>query len=134
MPRPYKFRRVCSAPRCRSFHAAGTEKENKALELTVEEFEVVRLIDYEGMTQEEAAAQMLVARTTVQRIYNSARGKLAAFLIEGGSLQISGGNYEICGNENCRGQRHCCQCPCSHKQGECTPQNCKYIKQNHNKI
>ena len=127
MPRPYKFRRVCSAPRCRSFHAADTEQVNKSLELTLEEFEAVRLIDYEGMTQEEAAAQMLVARTTVQRIYNSARSKLAAFLIEGG-------NYEICGNQNCRGQRHCCQCPCSRRPGECTLQNCKYIKQNHNKI
>ena len=38
-------------------------------ELTVEEYEALRLMDYLGLNQKEAAAQMGVARTTVQRIY-----------------------------------------------------------------
>lgn len=45
----------------------------------MEEYEALRLMDYLGLNQEEAAAQMGVARTTVQRIYAQARRKLAVF-------------------------------------------------------
>ena len=45
--------------------------------MTVDEYESIRLIDLEGLTQEEAALQMEVGRSTVQSIYNSARRKLA---------------------------------------------------------
>lgn len=43
----------------------------------IDEYEVIRLIDWVGLTQEECAAQINVARTTVTGIYNSARHKLA---------------------------------------------------------
>ncbi len=46
-------------------------------------FETIRLIDYEKKTQAEAAASMGVARTTVQRLYRSARSMIADALIEG---------------------------------------------------
>lgn len=70
--------------------------------LSIEEFETVRLIDYNGLTQEECSVQMHVSRTTVQRMYNEARRKIASFLVKGSSLQICGGNYEICKNsERC---------------------------------
>ena len=37
----------------------------------------IRLIDWVGLTQEQCAAQINVARTTVTGIYDSARHKLA---------------------------------------------------------
>ena len=81
------------------------------LPMTVEEYEAVRLMDYLGLNQEEAAAQMGVARTTVQRIYAQARRKLAAFLVEGRPLQIGGGSYALCPQESCRGfSRPCGRC------------------------
>lgn len=126
MPRPRKCRRICSLPMCCHFHAEESGSQGRTIEVTLEEFEAIRLIDYSGMTQEECAAQMLVARTTVQRIYNSARKKLAEFLIEGGSLTISGGDYTICGNPTCGGKRHCCNCPGRNDAGECDPENCPY--------
>ena len=89
----------------------------EAVELTVEEYEAIRLMDYLGLNQEEAAAQMGVARTTVQRIYAQARRKLAAFLVEGRPLQIGGGSYSLCPQENCRG----CGRPC----GRCASHNGK---------
>jgi predicted DNA-binding protein (UPF0251 family) len=79
---------------CRFAPEQPSRKE--PLLLTVEEYEAVRLMDHLGLTQEEAAAQMDVARTTVQRIYAQARRKLAAFLVEGRPLQIVGGSYAIC--------------------------------------
>ena len=64
--------------------------------MTVEEYETIRLIDLEGLTQEECAESMNVAQTTVQRIYNDARRKLAHSLVNGAVLKIEGGNYKLC--------------------------------------
>lgn len=62
----------------------------------VDEYETLRLIDMEGLTQEECADRMHVARTTVQRIYNEARKKVAEAIVKGQILCIEGGNYELC--------------------------------------
>jgi predicted DNA-binding protein (UPF0251 family) len=79
----------------------------------VDEYETIRLIDLQGFTQEECAAQMNVARTTVQGIYNDARKKLADVLVNGRRLLIQGGDYvlcdgleESCGCGGCRRHRH----------------------------
>ena len=102
MPRNAKCRRVCQMPaHCR--FAPEQPAPGEAVCLTVEEYETVRLMDYLELTQEEAAVQMGGARTTVQRIYAQARQKLAAFLVEGRLLQISGGSYALCPHKNCQG-------------------------------
>ena len=67
--------------------------------MTVDEYEAIRLIDWEGLTQEQSAGQMEVARTTVQGIYGQARRKLARSLVDGVPLIISGGSYELCGRK-----------------------------------
>ena len=95
MPRNAKCRRVCQLPAHCRFSPEQPGK-NEAVELTVEEYETVRLMDYLGFNQESAAAQMGVARTTVQRIYAQARQKLSVFLVEGRPLTIGGGSYTLC--------------------------------------
>lgn len=95
MARPVRCRRVCAEPNCRGF-APQEEKSAGEILLTVDEYEVIRLVDYEKQTHVQCAVQMKVARTTVTEIYERARFKVADSLVNGKALRISGGNYRIC--------------------------------------
>lgn len=107
MPRPRKWRRVCRMPDSQSFGPLdGNSEERKVIVMTVDEFEAIRLIDLEGLNQEECAQRMAVARTTAQAIYNSARVKLAECLVKGMELSINGGDYILC-DEGHIGCGHC---------------------------
>lgn len=106
MPRPCKRRRICEVPPCGHFGPKGVQEGGgQAVIMTLDEFECIRLIDLEGMTQEQCAEQMNVARTTAQAIYGSARIKLAECLVMGKELMIQGGDYVLCD-----GSAKCCRC------------------------
>ena len=90
MPRPPRCRRICSAPQVDKFCPNGSEDFEPIL-LTLDEYEVIRLVDQERQTHEQCAAQMDISRSTVQEIYESARRKIAACLVHGKPLHITGG-------------------------------------------
>ena len=115
MPRPCKRRRICAVPICDRFGpmTQSVMSENISrpkIVMSLDEFETIRLIDLEQVTQEECAASMNVARTTVQAIYNSARMKLAECLVLEKELCIEGGDYVVCekASDGC-GHRQCCR-------------------------
>ena len=117
MARPKKQRRVCAEPvRCRFSPEHGAIGD--PILLTVDEYEALRLIDLEHLTQEQCAAQMQVARTTVTAIYDTARQKLAEMLVHGKALEISGGDVTVCGHLD-----HCCG-KCGAGQCHCGNTNC----------
>ena len=95
MPRPRKCRKVCRMPVSSVFVPVGLRGTGSVV-MTVDEYETIRLIDHQGLSQEECGAYMHIARTTVQLVYNSARKKLAQALVEGLELQITGGEYRLC--------------------------------------
>ena len=95
MPRPVKCRKVCHFPNILEFLPADNT-ENPPIVLTVDEYETIRLLDKKGYSQEQCAVSMQVARTTVQRIYEIARKKIADALIDGHPLRIEGGDFRIC--------------------------------------
>ncbi|MGI6150522.1 MAG: DUF134 domain-containing protein [Christensenellales bacterium] len=100
MARPRKCRRVCCMPGNRHFGPLEDRNtERMSIVMTVDEYETIRLIDLERLTQEECAERMNIARTTAQAIYNSARRKLAEALVHGLKLSIHGGNYVLCNGE-----------------------------------
>lgn len=97
MPRPRKCRRVCSFPDILEFSPAGESNgESEPIVLTIDEFETIRLIDKEELSQEECGAQLGVKRTTAQKIYEDARKKLADALVLGLPMKIEGGDYRLC--------------------------------------
>jgi len=96
MARPIKCRKVCHFPQILEFQPVAEEENKVPISLTVDEYEVIRLIDKEGLSQSECSEFMQVARTTVQRIYESARKKLADVLVDGRPLRIEGGDFRLC--------------------------------------
>ena len=106
MSRPLKKRRICAIPISSRFlpDTAASGESAPPVRISLEEYECIRLLDYEGMTQEECAAQMGVARTTVQALYVAARKRIAGCLVEARPLLIEGGNFELC--PACRFNRH----------------------------
>lgn len=92
MPRPCGCRRVHEAPVHALWKPAGVPAVGlRSLGMGVDEWEAIRLADYEGLYHEAAAERMGVSRPTFGRILESARRKLATVLVQGLALKIEGG-------------------------------------------
>ncbi len=92
MARPCKPRFIAQAPPLTVFKPAGVPaRELDWIELSVDEYEALRLVDGEGLEQEAAAAELGVSRPTVSRMLARGRGKLARMLATGAALSIAGG-------------------------------------------
>lgn len=102
MSRPVKWRKICCLPNTKTFAPLGNSCDEQIV-MTIDEYETIRLIDLERCTQETCAMAMNIARTTVQKIYEEARRKLADALINGKELVIDGGEFKLCDghNQNC---------------------------------
>ena len=94
MPRPVICRRIGQMPAFRVF-SPDDAPEAENIYLSLDEFETLRLIDYEGLKQESCAAKMNISRTTVTAIYESARHKISDALVNGKKVIIAGGYYEF---------------------------------------
>lgn len=82
--------------------------------ITLDEFEALRLADFEGLYQENSAANMNISRQTFGRIIDSARKKIADALVHGKALRIEGGivSFEENGSikcSSCDNSANCCK-------------------------
>ncbi len=98
MARPQRRRRICQEPAYLIFSPDGVPVPDPVL-LTLDEFEVIRLVDLKGMAHVQAARQMEISRSTATEIYESARRKLADSLVNGRRLVITGGSCRLCDGE-----------------------------------
>lgn len=97
MGRPRKRRRIGFKPNNDRYFP----KKGKFVELKYEELESIRLIDYRGLTQKEAADLINIGRATLQAIYKNARKKLSIALIENYSIKYKNGDsYEFYSPKN----------------------------------
>lgn len=96
MARPRQSRKVDAPPLMLGFKPFGIPaKELEKVILRIDEYETIRLLDYEGLLQEQAAERMNVSRPTLTRIYESARKAIAQAFVEGKMIIIEGGSVEF---------------------------------------
>src|SRR3989338_6064510 len=93
--RPKKLRLVQGDPKIAQFSPRGRPGRPDEVELTIDEYEAIRLADFRGLDQESASKYMAVSRQTFGRILKSARKKLADGLINGKIIKFFGGKVKI---------------------------------------
>jgi len=72
------------------FKPAGIPmRELREIALDPDEFEVIKLIDVDGLDQTGVGKKLGVSRITIQRIYKSARVKIATAITEGQALRLN---------------------------------------------
>ena len=106
MARPEKNRSVQLPPLFNRFKPAGIMNcDLLEVLLSLDEYEALRLADYDGLEHSEAAELMKISRPTFTRLISRARNKIAEFLVEGKALSIEGGAVHF--RENII---HCLEC------------------------
>lgn len=109
-PRNKTIRKVVNPPLIKGFKPFGLESGRiggEPVTLLFEEYEAIRLCDYDLFNQAQASVMMEVSRPTFTRIYASALRKIAQALVEGRTLTIKGGkvyfdsDWHHCGGCDC---------------------------------
>lgn len=93
MPRKKRNRRIQVPPVIKGMSVFGVRgRKSNEVHLLLEEYEAIRLLDYQNLTQEDAAVHMDVSRPTLTRIYEEARKKVATAFVEGRDIIFRGGD------------------------------------------
>lgn len=96
MGRPEKSRKISHPPLMKGFKPYGIPQcKLETVRLSFEEYESIRLVNYENMPQKEAALLMNVSRPTLTRVYNKAIKTITKAFVEGKAIEIKGGNYDL---------------------------------------
>jgi predicted DNA-binding protein (UPF0251 family) len=93
--RPEKIRYIFNNPKTVTFSPRGRPGRPNEVILRYEELEALKLIDLQGMRQEEAAGQMMISRQTFGRVLRKARKSISEALVYGKIIRITGGAYKI---------------------------------------
>ncbi len=109
-PRIKLIRKVSNPPVIKGFKPYGLESEKQKLEpvnLLYEEYEALRLVDYNMLNHYQASVMMGISRPTFTRIYASALQKIAKAFVEGRQISIEGGKVYFDSD-----WYHCEKCGC----------------------
>ncbi|TKG94332.1 DUF134 domain-containing protein [Puteibacter caeruleilacunae] len=106
MPRRRRLRKIVAPPSFKGYKPYGHRRRNTdSIELNYEEYEAIKLADYDLMNHAEASVLMGVSRATFARIYETARRKIAAAFVECKEIKTVFGNATLQGN-----WYHCVAC------------------------
>ncbi|MCK5034170.1 MAG: DUF134 domain-containing protein [Calditrichia bacterium] len=93
---PYRKRLVQKPPQFKNFKPSGIPRKMlKKIELTLDEYEAIRLADYLKLEHLESSQKMKISRPTFTRLIDRARQKVASAIIDGMELIIEGGNVDL---------------------------------------
>jgi len=136
MARPRIFRKISGTPEIRCFKPETEDLDSiEPIEITIDEFEAIRLRDYHDVRQKKSAEIMGISQPTFHRILTSARKKISKALIEGNMIMIVGGEHitdkktykcNICGFEWSNPKKEYDKCP------ECSSENIEIIEGDEN--
>ena len=101
--RPKKYRIVRLDPKIFQFSPRGRPGRPDEIDLSMDQFEAIRLADFIGLPQKEAAKSMHISQQTFSRILKQAHKDLANALTNGDTIKIQGGRYVISTKEDSRG-------------------------------
>jgi predicted DNA-binding protein (UPF0251 family) len=82
---------MTNPPHFKGYRPIGLSEESSPVVLNYEEYEAIRLSDFELLGQMEAAQIMEISRPTFARIYESARRKVAQAFVQGKAIVFEGG-------------------------------------------
>ncbi len=98
MPRRIKLRQISFQPQVTYFKPRGVALSSlEEINLSLDELESLRLVDWEGQEQTLAAKSMKISQSTLQRILAKAREKVAQALVCGQAIKIKGGEVMMVG-------------------------------------
>ncbi len=100
--RPKKYRIVRLDPRISQFSPRGRPGRPDEIDLAMDEFEALRLADFKGFSQKEAAKSMHISQQTFSRILKRAHKSIADGIVQGKIIKIQGGHYVISSHEKDR--------------------------------
>jgi uncharacterized protein len=129
MARPCKCRHITDKPGVTYFKPRAIPlTELEEVNLTLDEFEAIRLADFEGLYQEEAAVKMHISRQTFGNIVTAAHKKIADAIVNGKAVRIEGGTCKTGASRQfqCEACRHIWDIPC----GTGRPEQCPKCHKN----
>lgn len=108
-PRTKRYRKLLTSPAVKGFTPFGptVESNKEQIVMLFEEYESIKLCDYDNLSHQEAAEIMEVSRPTFSRIYSAARKKVATSFAEGRQIAIEGGKVYFDSD-----WYHCHDCGC----------------------
>ncbi len=106
-------------PKCASF-VPEEGAPGETVTIGLDEYEVVRLMDFMKLSQADSAGRLGVSRATVARMYAHARAMIAEALVLGKRLRIEGGDVTVCPQmrPECVDEPHCCHRTTEERGGE----------------
>jgi len=89
--RPRKLKIIQEQPRTDHFSPRGRPGRPDEIVVSLEEYEAMRLQDYQGMQQKQAALMMGISQQSFSRIVRDARRKVSDALVNAKIIRIEGG-------------------------------------------
>ncbi len=91
--RPKKKKIIREQPRIDHFSPRGRPGRPDEVIVTMEEYEALRLHDYLGMQQKDAAKMMGISQQSFSRIVREARKKVSDAIVNAKIIRIEGGDF-----------------------------------------
>jgi len=93
--RPKKVRFIQKMPKVVQFSPRGKPGRPDEVELTLDQFEALKLADFQGYKQEHGALAMRISRASFGRILREARRRVAEALVQGKIVKIRMGDVQV---------------------------------------